>query len=75
MIQMKKLCKLWLLNLKKLTDSIDINITLSGNGVDKAHLERELDKLADLVYDDQCTPANPRQPRIDEIKQLLLDQY
>ena len=42
---------------------------------DKAHLERELDKLADLVYDDQCTPANPRQPRIDEIKQLLLDQY
>ncbi|MGF1983363.1 bifunctional acetaldehyde-CoA/alcohol dehydrogenase [Lactococcus taiwanensis] len=61
--------------LKKLTDSIDINITLSGNGVDKAHLERELDKLADLVYDDQCTPANPRQPRIDEIKQLLLDQY
>jgi len=31
--------------------------------------------LADLVYDDQCTPANPRQPRIEEIKQLLLDQY
>ena len=61
MIQMKKLFKLWLLNLR--------------NGVDKAHLERELDKLADLVYDDQCTPANPRQPRIEEIKQLLLDQY
>ena len=60
--------------IKKLTDSIDIDITLTGNGVKKDNLERELDKLADLVYDDQCTPANPRQPRIDEIKQLLRDQ-
>ncbi len=71
----EKAVKALVAELKKLTDSIDINITLSGNGVDKAHLERELDKLADLVYDDQCTLANPRQPRIDEIKQLLLDQY
>ncbi|MDR0297140.1 MAG: bifunctional acetaldehyde-CoA/alcohol dehydrogenase [Streptococcaceae bacterium] len=61
--------------LKKLTDSIDIDITLGGNGVDKKHLERSIDKLADLVYDDQCTPANPRQPKIEELKQLLLDQY
>jgi acetaldehyde dehydrogenase/alcohol dehydrogenase len=63
-----------IVELKKLTDSINIDITLTGNGVEKAHLMRELDKLADLVYDDQCTPANPRQPRIEEIKQLLLDQ-
>ena len=61
--------------IKKLTDSINIDITLGGNGVDKKHLERELDKLANLVYDDQCTPANPRQPKIEELKQLLLDQY
>lgn len=61
--------------IKKLTDSIDIDVTLSGNGVDKAHLERELDKLANLVYDDQCTPGNPRQPSIAEIKTLLRDQY
>lgn len=60
--------------IKKLTDSIDIDNTLSGNGVKKEHLEREIDRLADLVYDDQCTPGNPRQPRIDEIKQLLRDQ-
>ncbi|MDR2976104.1 MAG: bifunctional acetaldehyde-CoA/alcohol dehydrogenase [Streptococcaceae bacterium] len=60
--------------IKKLTDSIDIDITLSGNGVKKEHLVRELDRLADLVYDDQCTPANPRQPKIEEIKQLLMDQ-
>ena len=61
--------------IKKLTDSIDIDITLSGNGVKKAQLEKNLDTLANLVYDDQCTPANPRQPKIEELKQLLLDQY
>ena len=61
--------------IKKLTDSIDIDVTLSGNGVDKNHLECELDKLANLVYDDQCTPGNPRQPSISELKTLLQDQY
>lgn len=58
-----------------LTDAVEIDITLSGNGVKKEQLESQLDKLANLVYDDQCTPANPRQPRIDELKQLLLDQF
>ncbi|MFK4890903.1 bifunctional acetaldehyde-CoA/alcohol dehydrogenase [Lactococcus petauri] len=61
--------------IKKLTDSIDIDVTLSGNGVDKNHLECQLDKLANLVYDDQCTPGNPRQPSISELKTLLQDQY
>lgn len=64
-----------IMEIKKLTDSIDIDVTLSGNGVDKDHLERELDKLSNLVYDDQCTPGNPRQPSIAEIKTLLRDQY
>ncbi|MCL2114234.1 bifunctional acetaldehyde-CoA/alcohol dehydrogenase [Lactococcus protaetiae] len=59
----------------ELTDAVDIDVTLSGNGVKKEQLESQLDKLANLVYDDQCTPANPRQPRIDELKQLLLNQF
>ncbi|MFV0556544.1 MAG: bifunctional acetaldehyde-CoA/alcohol dehydrogenase [Lactovum sp.] len=61
--------------IKELTDSIEVKVTLSENAVDKKHLERELNKLANLVYDDQCTAANPRQPKIEELKQLLLDQY
>ncbi|MCL2677152.1 MAG: iron-containing alcohol dehydrogenase, partial [Streptococcaceae bacterium] len=61
--------------IKKLTDSVEIDITLSGNGVKKAHLQKEADRLADLTYDDQCTPANPRQPKISELKQILLDCF
>ncbi|CAH0417366.1 bifunctional acetaldehyde-CoA/alcohol dehydrogenase [Periweissella fabaria] len=59
----------------KLVKSVEINPTLSGNGVDKKHFDDALDKLVDLVYNDQCTPGNPRQPSLDEIKQLLRDQF
>ncbi|MCM0598902.1 bifunctional acetaldehyde-CoA/alcohol dehydrogenase [Periweissella fabalis] len=59
----------------KLVKSVNINPTLSGNGIDKQHFESTLDKLVDLVYNDQCTPGNPRQPSLDEIKQLLRDQF
>ena len=63
-----------LAEIAKLAASVDVDTTLTGNGVNPQQLKDNLDRLADLVYDDQCTPANPRQPRIEEIKQLLLDQ-
>ncbi len=61
--------------IKELTDALDVNITLSGNGDDKKSFEHSLDQLVDLVYDDQCTPGNPRQPNLAEIRQLLIDQF
>ncbi|OIM61293.1 hypothetical protein ATX86_11455 [Oenococcus oeni] len=61
--------------IKELTDALDVDITLSGNGVDKKSFEHSLDQLVDLVYDDQCTPGNPRQPNLAEIRQLLIDQF
>lgn len=61
--------------IKDLAKAIDIDLTLSGNGVEKKHFEESLDKLVDLVYDDQCTPGNPRQPSLCEIKELLKAQF
>ena len=60
---------------KDLAKSLDVELSLSANGVDKKAFEGSLDKLADLAYDDQCTPGNPRQPRLEELKQLLRDQF
>ena len=60
--------------IKALAKSVDVDQTLSGNGVKKADLEKNIDQLTDLVYNDQCTPGNPRQPSLAEIKQLLMDQ-
>jgi len=58
---------------KDLAKSIDVDLTLSENGVTEATLMKSVDQLTDLVYNDQCTPGNPRQPSLAEIKQLLID--
>lgn len=58
-----------------LMKAIDVEPTLSANGVTKKHFNQSLDKLVDLVYNDQCTSANPRQPYLEELKQMLIDQF
>lgn len=59
----------------KLMAAVDVTPTLSANGVTKEQFDGSVDKLVDLVYNDQCTSANPRQPSLAEIKQLLQDQF
>lgn len=34
-----------------------------------------LDKIAFLAYEDQCSPANPRIPMIEDIKDILVNSY
>ena len=34
-----------------------------------------VEKLAYLAYEDQCSPANPRTPMIEDIKRILKDSY
>ncbi len=65
------LCK----KIQSLMEALDVQTKLSENGVSKADFDGALDKLVDLVYNDQCTPANPRQPRLTEIRQLLIDLF
>ena len=36
---------------------------------------KNLDKLVELAYDDQCTGANPAYPLLDEIKKLYIDAF
>ncbi|SUP52472.1 Aldehyde-alcohol dehydrogenase [Weissella viridescens] len=63
-----------LAKIKELTDALDVDTTLTGNGVSKKAVEESVDRLSDLVYDDQTIGTNPRQPFLEEIKQLLLDE-
>ena len=53
----------------ELMKALDVEPKLSANGVTKEQFDKSLDKLVDLVYNDQCTPANPRQPYLSEIRQ------
>lgn len=59
----------------ELMKAVDVTPKLSANGVTKEAFDGALDKLCDLVYNDQCTTANPRQPSLEEIRQLLIDQF
>lgn len=59
----------------KLMHAVGVEPKLSANGVTKEAFDAAVDRLASLAYDDQCTPANPRQPYISELKQLLIDMF
>ena len=59
----------------KLMHAVGVEPKLSANGVTKEAFDAAVDRLASLAYDDQCTPANPRQPYIAELKQLLIDMF
>lgn len=61
--------------IEELMKAVDVTPKLSANGVTKEAFDGALDKLCDLVYNDQCTTANPRQPSLEEIRQLLIDQF
>ena len=58
-----------------LMKKLDVEPKLSANGVTKEQFEKALDKMVDRIYDDQCTTANPRQPYLEEIRQLLIGQF
>lgn len=57
--------------ISELMKSVEIEPKLSANGVTRAQFDRNLDKLIELIYNDQCTATNPRQPTLDDIRNLL----
>ncbi|MGX7163493.1 bifunctional acetaldehyde-CoA/alcohol dehydrogenase [Enterococcus massiliensis] len=58
-----------------LAKKLEVDPRLSANGVTREQFDQSVDKLVDLIYNDQCTSANPRQPSLSEIRQLLVDQF
>ena len=62
----------WVAKLKK---SIGIKASIKEYGVTEADFERELDKMVEDAFDDQCTGANPRFPLMTEIRQMYLNAF
>ena len=59
----------------ELAHSVGVTLSLKAQGVDKAKFEASLDRLATLAYEDQCTTANPKEPLIADLKQIMIDDY
>ncbi len=67
---------------RKLMGQVGIPLTIKEAGekdsrsyIDPKRYENALEELAYKAFDDQCTTANPRLPKIDELKKLLLIAY
>ena len=35
----------------------------------------QVEKLSYLAYEDQCSPANPRVPMVEDMQKILRDAY
>ena len=58
-----------------LCKDIGLDPNLQAMGIDKKELEEHLDDIAAAAYEDQCSPANPRVPLVEDMKEILLKAY
>lgn len=59
----------------ELGQSVGIDMSLKAQGVTQQTLDTTVDRMAELAYEDQCTTANPKEPLISELKQIIVDAY
>ncbi len=55
--------------------SVNLWPSTKAYGVNDKDFEKILDQMSIEAFDDQCTGANPRLPRVDELKQLFIDAH
>lgn len=58
-----------------LSKDLNLDLSIKGQGISKEEFEAKVDKLAVLAYEDQCTTANPKEPMIEELKEILYQAY
>ncbi|MQS88909.1 bifunctional acetaldehyde-CoA/alcohol dehydrogenase [Companilactobacillus mishanensis] len=58
-----------------LAHSVGVKLSLKDNGIDKKQFDAKLEDLSELAFADQFSFANPKEPLIAELKQILIDEY
>jgi acetaldehyde dehydrogenase/alcohol dehydrogenase len=58
-----------------LRDRLGIEPSFQALNVDEAEFMNSLERIAMRAYEDQCTPANPRVPILDDIKDVAVAGY
>ncbi len=61
--------------IEELKEHVGIKKTIADYGVDEQHFLDTLDDMVEHAFDDQCTGANPRYPKMSDIKELYLKSY
>ena len=63
------------LAVESLRAKVGIPSSFHAQGVDEHEFLSRLDEVAMGAYEDQCAPANPRMPMIDDMKDLMTAAY
>lgn len=59
----------------KLGKDVGIEMSLKAQGVTQEVIDATVDQMAELAFLDQCTTANPKQPLITELRQIIIEAY
>ncbi len=54
---------------------LGIKMSFKEQGLDEKTYMDNLDKIAFLAYEDQCSPCNPRLPMVEDMKEILKKAY
>ena len=71
----EELVEALVLEIIQLGKDVGIDMSLKAQGVTQQVLDTTVDRMAELAYEDQCTTANPKEPLISELKQIIIDAY
>ncbi|MFC4388101.1 bifunctional acetaldehyde-CoA/alcohol dehydrogenase [Gracilibacillus marinus] len=58
-----------------LAKKLNIPMSIRENGVTKEEFMKQVDRLADKAFEDQCTTANPKLPLVKELKEVYLQAF
>ncbi|WP_026567495.1 bifunctional acetaldehyde-CoA/alcohol dehydrogenase [Bacillus sp. UNC41MFS5] len=59
----------------KLTQELEVPMSLEANHINKAEFESKVNYLADRAFEDQCTTANPKLPLVTELAEIYRQAY
>ena len=59
----------------KLSKEIGLDPNFKACGIEEKDWLEAIDNIAVLAYEDQCSPANPRVPMVEDMKQILKKAY
>ncbi len=54
---------------------VGIKMNFASQGLDRDIYMANVVKLSYLAYEDQCSPANPRVPMVEDMQKILIDAY
>lgn len=58
-----------------LEKEVGLDMNFKSLGIDEKEWNKHLDRIAMLAYEDQCSPANPRVPLMEDMKEILKASY